>query len=99
MTYGGDDMARRRKKHDPVPTLPRTVRVMVRNRCVAEIAFGDDPGLIVPGSVAWLVDPAGVTGPDREAAAANVVRVAGLDPKESHDVIWQALWSAAPRRA
>lgn len=86
------------RKRDPVPAVPRRVRVMVRNRCVAEIAFGDDPGQIVPGSVAWVADPAGVSGPDREAAAAYVVRVAGLDPKESHDVIWRALWESAPRR-
>lgn len=86
----------RRKKH-PVPALPLKVKVLVRNRCVAEIAFGD-AAQIVPGSVAWLADPAGVSGPDREAAAAYVVRVAGLDPKVDHDRVFDALWSAAPKR-
>lgn len=88
----------RRRKREPVPSLPRTVRVMVRNRVVAEISFVDGTGDIVPGSVAWVMDPEGVSGPDREAAAAYVVRVAGLDPKVDHDRIWSVLWAAAPRR-
>lgn len=87
-------MARRKNR---VPNLPRVVRAVVRNRAVAEIAFGDG-GVIVPGSVSWLVDPTGVSGPDREAAAFHVVRVANLDPKVDHARVYDAIWSAAPKR-
>jgi hypothetical protein len=81
-----------------VPSLPRVVLVKVGGRVVAEIAFGAQPGEIVPGSVAWRADPDAVSGPDRERAAAHVVRVAGLDPKEDYERIYAALWSYARKR-
>lgn len=97
MAYaGGGEMSRRGR--EPVPRLPRRVLVRVRGRVVAEIAFGDDPGLIIPGSVLWHCDPAGVSGPDRERAAAYVVAVAKLDPKVDTDRIWESLWGQAPKR-
>ena len=92
------EMPRRRKRRDPVPSLPRRVRACVGDRAVAEIAFGDG-ALVVPGSVVWLADPAKVSGEDRERAAADAVRKAGLDPKTDHDRVYDALWGLAPKRA
>jgi len=90
------DSTRRRKRKEPIPTVPRVVTVTVRGRVVVEIAF-DQPGMISPGSVAWRARPEGVSGPEREAAAGYVVRVAGLDPKIDHDRIYEALWGDAPK--
>lgn len=80
-----------------VPPAPRRYTVVVRGQAVAEIAI-DTGGLIVPGSVAWTKDPAGVSGPDRERAVSDLVRKAGLDPKEDHDRLWEAIWGHAPKR-
>ena len=85
-----------KRKQNPVPRLPKKVLVKVANRIVAEIAF-DERG-IVPGSIAWRCDPAGVSGPDQERAAFEAVKAAGLDPKEDIEIVYQALWSQAPRR-
>lgn len=88
----GDDMARRRKKKDPVPVLPRRFEVRVGNRAVAEIAFGDDPGQIVPGSLAWLQKPENVCGIDREKSVGRLIKDAGLDPKTDHMRLYDAVW-------
>ena len=92
-------MSRKRRKPNPVPKLPKRVLVKVGNRIVAELAFGDDPNLIVPGSVAWRCDPAGISGPDRERSAASVVRQQGLDPKVDYERIYNCLWGDAPKRS
>lgn len=98
MTHAaGDEPVSRRRKRDPVPTLPRRVVAAVAGRAVAEISF-DTGGLIAPGSVLWLCDPLGVSGPDRERAAAQVVKLAGLDVKEDFERVYDALWSQAPNR-
>jgi hypothetical protein len=97
----GDDMARRRRsrnKANSVPTVPVRVLVKLGNREIVSIAFGDDPGLIVPGSIVWHCDPAGISGPDRERAVAYVVKEAKLDPKEDFERLYAALWSQAPKR-
>ena len=84
-----------------MPKTPRArnryFRVCVRGRAVAEITF-TPTGDVVPNSVAWLCDVANVSGPDREKAAAWLVRVANLDPKVDHNRIWTVLWSEAPKR-
>lgn len=81
----------------PKPSRNRYFRVCVGGRAVAEITFAED-GSIVPNSVAWLGDPATVSGPDRERAVAWVVRVAKLDPKVDFERVYCAIWSAAPKR-
>lgn len=96
MTYGGDPMPRRRRKREPVPSLPRTVLGKVGARIVCEIKFGDDPGLIVPGSIVLRADPCGVSGADRMRAVWSIVAHAGLDPKVDFNRVYSAIWDDAP---
>lgn len=81
----------------PTPRKNRYFRVCVGGRAVAEITFTPE-GDIVPRSVAWLADPANVSGPDREKAVAHLVKVANLDPKVDYERVFDALWSQAPKR-
>lgn len=81
----------------PPPAKPRRYTVTVPGRVVAEIRLTPE-GDIVPGSVLWVCDPRGVTGPDRERSVADLVRKAKLDPKDDHERLYAAIWGKAPKR-
>lgn len=94
---GGFPMPRRRSNKKSVPNLPLRIQAVVRNRVIAELKFGDDPNLIVPGSVMLVADPSGVSGPDREAAVWDIVRKAKLDIKLDFERIYDCLWTNVPK--
>lgn len=88
---------RNRRKKDPVPNLPRTVQVRAAGRVVAEAKTGDGVW-VLPGSVLLLCDPDGLSGADREKAAADLVRKLNGDPKTDHERAYQLLWGHLPWR-
>ena len=84
-------MPRKRNRASNVPALPLVVQARVNNRTVGEITFCDDGVGIL--SVVLTGDPAGLSGPDRERAAASVVQAnKHLDPKEDHNRIYSVLF-------